>query len=110
MSAATPDKPIEEIALFPLNTVLFPGGPLPLRIFEPRYIDMVRRCLREQRGFGVVLIRSGNEVGPAEFESVGTLARIVDFHALSDGLLGLVNVGERRFRVISRRRQDDGLN
>jgi hypothetical protein len=110
VSAATPDKLVEEIALFPLNTVLFPGGPLPLRIFEPRYIDMVRRCLREQRGFGVVLIRSGNEVGPAEFESVGTLARIVDFHALADGLLGLVNVGERRFRVISRRRQEDGLN
>ena len=109
MSAAA-DQPPEEIALFPLNTVLFPGGPLPLRIFEPRYVDMVRRCLREQRGFGVVLIRSGNEVGPAEFESVGTLARIVDFNALADGLLGIVNVGERRFRVISRRRQDDGLN
>jgi hypothetical protein len=110
VSAAAPDKPIEEIALFPLNTVLFPGGPLPLRIFEPRYVDMVRGCMREQRGFGVVLIRSGNEVGAAEFESVGTLARIVDFHALADGLLGLVTLGDRRFRVISRRRQSDGLN
>ena len=52
-----------EIPLFPLNTVLFPGGPLPLRIFETRYTDMVRRCMREQSAFGVVLIRAGAEVG-----------------------------------------------
>jgi hypothetical protein len=102
--------PLDEIALFPLNTVLFPGGPLSLRIFEPRYLDMVRHCLREQRGFGVVLIRDGSEVGPAEFEAVGTLARIVDFHTLADGLLGLSNLGERRFRVRKHRRLRDGLN
>ena len=110
MAADTVPALPDEIALFPLNTVLFPGGPLTLRIFEPRYVDMVRRCLRDQRGFGVVLIRDGSEVGPAEFEAVGTLARIVDFHALADGLLGLSNLGERRFRVREHRGQRDGLN
>jgi Lon protease-like protein len=98
------------IPLFPLNIVLFPGGPLPLRIFETRYIDMVRRCMRESAPFGVVLIRSGGEVGHADTYGVGTLARIADFHQLQDGLLGLSCVGEQRFRIQSRRRQADGLN
>jgi Lon protease-like protein len=64
-----------ELPLFPLNTVLFPGGPLPLRIFEPRYVDMVKRCLRDQAPFGVVLIREGQEVGPAEFHDIGAHRR-----------------------------------
>ncbi|MGB6307237.1 MAG: LON peptidase substrate-binding domain-containing protein [Steroidobacteraceae bacterium] len=98
------------IALFPLNIVLFPGGALPLRIFETRYVDMVRRCMRGSQSFGVALIREGQEVGPAETFDVGTLAKIVDFHQLSDGLLGLSCVGERRFRILSRGRQADGLN
>jgi uncharacterized protein len=98
------------IALFPLNIVLFPGGPLPLRIFETRYVDMVRRCLREDQRFGVALIREGNEVGPAETFEVGTLAKIVDFHQLSDGFLGLSCLGEERFRIVGRSRQADGLN
>jgi Lon protease-like protein len=98
------------IPLFPLNIVLFPGGPLPLRIFETRYLDMVRNCMRNSTGFGVVLIRSGAEVGPAETYDVGTMAKIVDFHQLQDGLLGLSCVGEERFRVHSRRSQADGLN
>jgi Lon protease-like protein len=110
VQADTPGKSTEEIALFPLNTVLFPGGPLPLRIFEPRYVDMVGTCLREQRGFGVVLIREGSEVGAAEFETLGTLARIVDFHMLSDGLLGLTTIGERRFRIQAHERRRDGLH
>ena len=98
------------IPLFPLNLVLFPGGPLPLRIFETRYVDMVRRCLRESIGFGVVAVRAGGEVGPAETYDVGTMAKIVDFHQLQDGFLGLSCVGEQRFRIVSRRRQGDGLN
>ena len=98
------------IALFPLNIVLFPGGPLPLRIFETRYVDMVGRCMREGTNFGVVLIREGREVGPAETFDVGTLADIVDFHQLSDGLLGLSCVGRQRFRIRSRHTQADGLN
>jgi Lon protease-like protein len=100
----------DSIALFPLNIVLFPGGALPLRIFETRYVDMVRRCMRGSQAFGVALIREGNEVGPAETFDVGTLAKIVDFHQLSDGLLGLSCIGEQRFRIRSRGRQADGLN
>ena len=100
----------DSIALFPLNIVLFPGGALPLRIFETRYVDMVRSCMRGSQAFGVALIREGNEVGPAETFDVGTLAKIVDFHQLSDGLLGLSCVGEQRFRIRSRGRQADGLN
>jgi Lon protease-like protein len=98
------------IALFPLNIVLFPGGPLPLRIFETRYIDMVRTCMREAQQFGVALIKEGGEVGPADTFDVGTMAKIVDFHQLSDGFLGLSCVGEQRFRIQSRGRQADGLN
>ena len=100
------------IPLFPLNLVLFPDGPLPLRIFETRYYDMVRRCMREGHGFGVVLIREGREVGLADTDlyEVGTLAEITDFHQLSDGLLGLSCVGRQRFRIIERSRQSDGLN
>jgi uncharacterized protein len=101
---------VAEIALFPLNVVLFPTGPLPLRIFETRYIDMVSRCMRDGSGFGVVLIRSGREVGPADIFDVGTLAKIEDFHQLPDGLLGLSCVGERRFKITEKRRQADGLN
>jgi Lon protease-like protein len=101
---------LPSIALFPLNIVLFPGGPLPLRIFETRYLDMVRSCMRGDQRFGVVLIREGGEVGPAETFDVGTMARIIDFHQLSDGFLGLSCVGEQRFRIVSRSRQADGLN
>ena len=100
----------ESIALFPLNIVLFPEGRLPLRIFETRYIDMVRSCMRGNLNFGVVLIRDGSEVGSADTFDVGTTAKIVDFHQLSDGFLGLSCVGEQRFRILSRRRQADGLN
>lgn len=99
-----------EIPLFPLKTVLFPGGPLALRIFEPRYVDMVRRCLRQEEGFGVVLISDGEETGPASFHGCGTLARIVDFEQLPEGLLGLATRGEQRFRVLGHAAQPDGLN
>jgi Lon protease-like protein len=100
----------QSIALFPLNVVLFPEGPLPLRIFETRYVDMVSRCMRENQRFGVALIREGSEVGPADTFDVGTMAKIVDFHQLADGFLGLSCVGEQRFRIVSRSRQADGLN
>jgi uncharacterized protein len=100
----------ESIALFPLNIVLFPEGRLPLRIFETRYIDMVRNCMRGNLNFGVALIRDGSEVGPADTFDVGTTAKIVDFHQLTDGFLGLSCVGEQRFRILRRSRQTDGLN
>ena len=99
------------IALFPLHAVLFPGGPLPLRIFETRYTDMVRRSMREQQPFGVVLIQEGDEAGVvATTATVGCTARIADFHTLHDGLLGIACVGERKFRVLRVWRADDGLN
>jgi Lon protease-like protein len=99
------------IALFPLHTVLFPGGPLPLRIFETRYTDMVRRCAREQSPFGVVLIQEGDEAGPvATTATIGCSARIADFYTLQDGLLGISCVGERKFRVQRLWRASDGLN
>jgi uncharacterized protein len=99
------------ISLFPLHTVLFPGGPLPLRIFETRYTDMVRRCMREQQPFGVLLIQDGDEAGEvATTATVGCSARIADFHTLHDGLLGISCVGERKFRVSRVWRATDGLN
>jgi hypothetical protein len=101
----------ELLPLFPLNTVLFPGGPLSLRIFETRYVDMVRRCMRQQSGFGVLQIREGREAGGAvATATTGTRARIVDFNALPDGLLGIVCRGEARFRVVERTLLADGLN
>lgn len=99
------------IPLFPLHTVLFPGGPLPLRIFEPRYTDMVGRCSREQTPFGVVLIQEGEEAGEvATTATVGCSARIADFCTLEDGFLGISCVGERKFRVRRVWRETDGLN
>jgi Lon protease-like protein len=101
---------VTAIPLFPLNIVLFPDGPLPLRIFETRYVDMVRTCMREDRGFGVVLISAGLEAGPAETYDVGTTAKITDFHQLPDGLLGLSCVGQQRFRILKKSIAKDGLN
>lgn len=99
-----------ETPLFPLNAVLFPGSTLALRIFEARYLDMVRECSRGNGEFGVCLIMQGQEAGePALPAAVGTLARIVDFDTLSDGLLGISVVGSRRFRVRKTRVRDNGL-
>lgn len=96
--------------LFPLGTVLFPGGRLGLRIFEPRYLDLVRDCTRHDRGFGVCLILAGREVGePALPAAIGCEARIVDFTATPDGLLGITVEGGRRFRVERTRVRDNGL-
>ena len=99
-----------EIPLFPLQTVLFPGGPLPLRIFEPRYVDMVSRCMKTGVGFGIALIREGEEAGTVSVHDIGTIARIVDWDQLSDGTLGIVVIGGTRFLLRSSRQQEDGLN
>jgi len=98
------------VPLFPLHTVLFPGGRLPLRIFEKRYMDMARTCLREQAGFGVCLIREGAEVGaPATPAAVGTLATIAEWDMAQLGVLQVVALGGQRFKVLDRRVQEDGL-
>ncbi len=89
-----------ELALFPLNAVLFPGGMLPIHVFEERYKLMVGRCLEEKLPFGVVLIRSGREVGgPAEPFPIGTTARIGQVQHLEGGRLNLLARGEHRFRI-----------
>ena len=99
------------LPLFPLHTVLFPGGPLELRIFEPRYLDMVRRCMRQQSDFGVVTLFEGEEAGAAvRISSLGTAARIVDFDPLPDGLLGITCLGTARLRILRHWQQPDGLN
>ena len=101
---------VMQIPLFPLNTVLFPGGPLPLRLFEARYLDMISRCMKDDAPFGVLLIRDGHEAGPATTHHVGTLARVTDWYQGSDGLLGITAIGGERFRLCSSERQHDGLN
>jgi len=102
--------PLADIPLFPLSAVLFPGGPLNLRIFERRYIDLVRDCSRSGSGFGVCLILEGREVGePAVPAAIGTLARITDFCTLPDGLLGISAEGGERFQVATTRVRSDGL-
>jgi Lon protease-like protein len=99
----------DTIPLFPLNTVLFPGGPLPLRIFEPRYLDMISQCLKDDSDFGVILILSGSEIGDAKLASVGTLGRIIDWYQGSDGILGVTAMGVRRYRIDAVNRQENGL-
>jgi Lon protease-like protein len=105
MTAADP-----EIPLFPLNTVLFPGGLLPLRVFEQRYLEMAKACLRDGTPFGVCLIREGAEVGtPAAHEDVGCLAHITQWDMQQLGLLQLMAQGGLRFRVLEKRIRADGL-
>ncbi|MFC4763848.1 LON peptidase substrate-binding domain-containing protein [Dyella koreensis] len=102
--------PRSALPLFPLATVLYPRGQLQLRIFERRYLDMVRDCARTGSSFGVCLILQGQEVGaPAVPAAVGTLARITDFSNREDGLLGIVAEGGGRFRVTRTRVRSDGL-
>jgi Lon protease-like protein len=95
---------LEELPLFPLQTVLFPYAEQYLHIFEPRYQELVQFCLKEDRPFGVVLIRSGSESGRAEPYLVGTAVRIVGMHTYEDGRMDIHVRGERRFRI---RNMDD---
>lgn len=99
-----------KIPLFPLNTVVFPEGELPLRLFEPRYIDMVSECMRKDTGFGICLIEDGEEAGsPAKFFPMGTTVKIIDWDSGEDGLLEIVVKGEQRFKVDSFEFQKDNL-
>ena len=100
---------LEEVPLFPLRVVLFPGGRLPLRIFEPRYTDMVGRCMRHREPFGVIGVHAGEGAKEDRSFKVGCLARIVDWDQGEDGLLQIVAEGEQRFRVHGTSTQDDGL-
>ena len=100
---------MSELPLFPLQTVLLPEGRLALRVFEPRYLDMVARCLRGANRFGVIAIREGAEVGAATTYDYGTSAEIVDWHQEPGGLLGILAAGREPFRLLATRREPDGL-
>jgi Lon protease-like protein len=119
MSADAP-LTLTRLPLFPLQTVLFPGSLLPLRIFEVRYLDMVQRCHRGGVPFGVVNLTQGNEVATAPrlgadtdaaetFQSVGTLAHIEQLTQHQPGLLQVVSRGTQRFRVLQREKLKHGL-
>ena len=100
----------ETLPIFPLSTVLFPGGILMLKIFEPRYMDMSKVCLRDNRPFGVCLIKEGNEVGgPAVPEEIGCTAEIIEWDMQQLGVLHLKTEGVRRFRILGRQVAKDGL-
>ena len=110
-SKAAPAEPEPiEIPLFPLSTVLFPGGVLALKVFEPRYLDMAAACLKDGSPFGVCLIASGQEVGEAAIpHPIGTLAQITQADMEQQGILLLTVRGGRRFRIVSQATRPDGL-
>jgi Lon protease-like protein len=96
--------------IFPLNTVLFPGGTLPLKIFEQRYIEMTKRCISEERAFGVCLIKEGRETGtPAVPQDIGCLARIVHWDMPQLGVFHLQVEGVQRFRIVATDVEKNGL-
>ncbi len=91
----------KQLPLFPVHAVLFPQARVPLQIFEPRYIEMIERCLQEDLAFGIVLIKEGEEVGaPAAPHQVGTVARIVDVARLADGRMNIIAAGMTRFKLL----------
>lgn len=101
-----------QLPLFPLDNVLFPGCPLDLQLFEPRYLSMLSRCLKQGTGFGVVTILQGQEVGeaPLHFAEIGCEARIIDWQQQPNGMLGIRVEGARRFRVEHAQVQTDQLS
>lgn len=100
-----------QLPIFPLSTIVLPGGLLPLRLFEPRYIDMVKTCFKTESGFGVCLIQDGHEVGvPAKPYPQGTTVSIVDFDQGSDGLLHITAQGLQEFNLLSYEVNEAGLN
>lgn len=99
-----------EIPLFPLNTVLFPSGKLPLKVFEPRYMEMVSACLKEKKVFGICLIQAGQEIGlPAQPEQVGTMVEIIDWDMQQLGVLEIAVIGTQRFRIEASHAEKNGL-
>jgi Lon protease-like protein len=100
----------ESIPIFPLQTVLFPGMLLPLKIFEVRYMDMAKECLRNGSSFGVCLIREGQEVGaPAVPENIGTMASLAECDMEELGILKVVAKGGERFRIVASEVSKQGL-
>ncbi len=109
-SPATVAPDWKHLPIFPLGTVLFPGGQLPLRVFEARYVDMTRDCMKRGTPFGVCLIREGSEVGtPALPHVIGCLAEIHDWDMQQLGVLQIKTAGTYRFRIESTSVAADGL-
>lgn len=98
-----------KIALFPLQLVLFPGGLLPLKIFEKRYVDMVRSCLREKGKFGIVSVYEENNHSDYPFSTIGTLVEITDTDVSQPGLFNIRCVGIQKFKIVSAYQENDGL-
>lgn len=99
------------VPVFPLNSVVLPGGRIPLQLFEPRYIDMLTRCLKGDEGFVITLLHDGAEAGrAASFYEIGTYVRIIDFQQLDNGLLGITVEGEAKVSITRTWQQDDGLH
>lgn len=97
-------------ALFPLNTVIFPGSILPLQIFEQRYLNLIKDCMKQQTGFVIVLISEGKEVGAApQIYSTGCYVEIIDWESLPNGLLGISIEARYRVRLSNSAVRDDGL-
>ena len=100
----------ENCPIFPLRTMLFPDSKLPLRIFEPRYIDMVSKCMKDSLEFGVILSRESNDPKMFETYNIGTMAKIIDWEQGNDGLLGITTIGTNKFKLLGMNKQEDGLN
>ena len=102
-----------ELSIFPLTINVLPGGYLPLQIFEPRYLDMVKKCMTQEIGFCVVLLRgSMDQIDSSKLPDhspIGTYVEIVDFNQLENGLLGITVQGQYRVQILDRRKQEDGL-
>ena len=98
------------VPIFPLHTILFPGSKLPLRIFEPRYLDMISHCMRSNTEFGIVLSRKVPQPGMLETYAIGTLATIIDWNQGEDGLLGITTLGTNKFELLAMTKLEDGLN
>tara|TARA_E500000178_G_scaffold72375_1_gene70104 strand:- start:369 stop:944 length:576 start_codon:yes stop_codon:yes gene_type:complete len=95
----------KNIPIFPLSSITFPGGYMPLRIFETRYIDMVKDCVKNNTGFGISLSKPNN----IDYYDVGTYCKISDWEQMDDGLLGITIRGKYRYRITNSGVQSDGL-
>ncbi len=101
---------MQSLALFPLKIILFPGVSLDLQIFEQRYLKLISHCMKSDEPFGIVGIKSGNEVGDSpELYDIGTSVSIQDWQQLANGLLGISVLGQQRFRILATEQDDDQL-
>ena len=103
----------KELPIFPLTVNVLPGGYLPLQIFEPRYLDMVKSCMSQETGFCIVLLKGSAQESSSsnlpDHSPIGTYVQIVDFNQLENGLLGITVQGKYRIKILDRKFQEDGL-